>query len=111
MKVLVCGGRDYANLDAVMIAIRKLSPRPSHIIHGSAMGADALAGEAAAKLGIQDVRCPANWGLHGRRAGPIRNHNMLELHPDLVLAFPGGNGTAHMCKIARQRGIQVRRCG
>ena len=39
----------------------------------------------------------------------IRNRRMLEEgRPDLVIAFPGGKGTANMVRIALQAGIQVR---
>jgi ABC-type branched-subunit amino acid transport system substrate-binding protein len=32
---------------------------------------------------------------------------MLAQNPDMVLAFPGGPGTAHMVEIARTAGIRV----
>ena len=51
---------------------------------------------------------PADWELHGKSAGPIRNQQMLiEGKPDLVLAFPGGKGTAHMVSIAKKKGVKV----
>jgi hypothetical protein len=51
-------------------------------------------------------------GLMGKawagKAGPIRKQQMLdEGKPDLVVAFPGGRGTAHMVRIARAAGIEV----
>ena len=50
----------------------------------------------------------AKWALIGRGAGPLRNQQMLrEGKPDLVLAFPGGKGTAHMVRIARKAGVPV----
>jgi len=33
---------------------------------------------------------------------------MLWFEPDLVLAFPGGRGTANMVKQAREQGVEVR---
>lgn len=30
-----------------------------------------------------------------------------EYHPDFVVAFPGGRGTAHMVRISRQAGVEV----
>jgi len=46
--------------------------------------------------------------MHGRAAGPVRNAQMLaEGKPDFVVAFPGGRGTADMCKQARARGVKV----
>lgn len=50
----------------------------------------------------------ADWEDLGRKAGPIRNQRMLDDgRPELVVAFPGGPGTAHMCRIAREAGVEV----
>lgn len=49
---------------------------------------------------------------YGKSAGPIRNQTMLDDgKPDLVLAFPGGRGTADMVAKAEKHGIPVRRIG
>jgi hypothetical protein len=78
------------------------------IIHGAAPGADTLAGQWAADKGIPVEAFPADWEKHGRAAGPIRNKQMLDDgKPDLVVAFPGGWGTANMCKQAREAGVRV----
>jgi predicted Rossmann-fold nucleotide-binding protein len=51
---------------------------------------------------------PAPWKSQGRAAGPRRNLTMFEAsHPDLVVAFPGGAGTANMIEIAREAGTKV----
>jgi predicted Rossmann-fold nucleotide-binding protein len=47
------------------------------------------------------------WDNFGSRAGAMRNENMLLLAPDLVVAFPGGPGTAHMVRIAKRNKIRV----
>jgi hypothetical protein len=79
------------------------------IIHGGARGADSMAGEFANETGIEEIVFPADWKMYGRRAGPIRNQQMLdEGKPDLVVAFPGGRGTADMVGRARTAGIEVR---
>jgi len=50
----------------------------------------------------------AKWSKHGRAAGPIRNQEMIdECKPDLVVAFPGGRGTADMVRRAKAAGIRV----
>lgn len=52
---------------------------------------------------------PADWKTHGKRAGSIRNQKMIDdYHPQLVVAFPGGAGTADMVRRARAAGIEVR---
>lgn len=46
---------------------------------------------------------------NGKAAGPIRNQRMLdEGKPDLVVAFPGGRGTADMVRRAKAAGVPVR---
>ena len=50
----------------------------------------------------------ADWGQFGSGAGPSRNSKMLaEGKPEIVLAFPGGRGTANMVKQARSAGVSV----
>ncbi len=51
---------------------------------------------------------PAEWSKYGRRAGPIRNKQMLDVgKPHLVVAFPGGAGTANMVKQAKAAGVPI----
>jgi hypothetical protein len=45
---------------------------------------------------------------YGKGAGPRRNKQMIEEgNPDLVIAFPGGRGTADMINRARAAGVRV----
>jgi hypothetical protein len=78
------------------------------IIHGAAMGADRWADVWAARVNVPVKRFRANWDRYGKSAGPRRNQKMLdEGKPDLVIAFPGGSGTADMVDRARTAGIPV----
>jgi hypothetical protein len=109
MKILVCGGRafhDHRKLFEVLDSI----PNITHLVHGGATGADALAGQWAVERRIPCDVYHANWRSYGRAAGPIRNAQMLrEAKPDLVLAFPGGRGTANMVELAEKAGVKVRK--
>jgi len=108
MRVLVCGGRNYRDVKSVFTALDDLDPRPSLVIHGGANGADACAGEWARKRSVECKVYHADWHKHGRAAGPIRNQKMLEHgSPDVVIAFPGGSGTADMMRRAHEAGIIV----
>jgi hypothetical protein len=70
--------------------------------------ADTLAVEWATNRGVPFDVYMADWESLGRKAGPIRNQRMLvEGKPDLVVAFPGGNGTAGMVALARNAGVDV----
>lgn len=84
-------------------------PRGSAIIHGAARGADAMAAQIARSLGITEDGYPADWRTLGRRAGVLRNLALLDMQPDLVLAFWDGRstGTRHVITEASKRGIPV----
>jgi len=110
MRVLVCGGRDYSNAKrmAEVLGGWFAEGRLSVIIHGEAPGADSLAAEWASECGVVTAAFPADWDRHGRAAGPIRNQRMIdEGKPDVVIAFPGGRGTADMVKRAKAAGVMV----
>lgn len=110
MKALVCGGRDFADwrhLQATLEAIHSRRPI-SLLISGGAKGADDLAARWGLFAKLPVCVFPANWRHIGKAAGPIRNQQMLDHgKPDLVVAFPGGSGTAHMVRIAREAGVEV----
>lgn len=108
-KVIVCGGRNYKSWASIYENIKALHDKHkfTHLITGGASGCDEYASDVAKELGIQPVVCDALWNFHGKPAGPIRNKNMLYLMPDLVIAFPGGTGTAGMVKLAKEANIEV----
>jgi hypothetical protein len=112
MKVLVCGGRDFDNVELVRkVFSQTILPfcegPPEIVIHGGARGADRIAGAVANELGILTAQVNALWDFHGKAAGWVRNKGMLALKPDIVVAFPGGTGTANMIKIAQDAGVEV----
>lgn len=125
MRVLVCGGRDFGKCspgwrspEHIFIGeyLDKrlnpdnlpLPPDGLVIIAGAATGADTAAIDWAVVNWVSFVEYPANWQEYGKRAGYIRNKQMLEEgKPDLVIAFPGGKGTANMVKLARDAGVPV----
>ena len=108
--VLVCGGRDYADRARVYVVLDQLLLEAGklRLIHGDAPGADQLAADWALENRIRTKTYPADWGRYGRAAGPIRNATMLaKERPDLVVAFPGGRGTADMRRRAGTAGVPV----
>lgn len=107
--LLVCGGRDYADRAAVYAALDKIHTKHSNItiLTGAAAGADALAQDWAVSHERPYIGVPAEWSAHGVSAGPRRNEIMLHYLPNGVVAFPGGMGTADMCKRAEDAGLKV----
>lgn len=111
MKVLVCGGRDFSDVESVyreLDRIHAMTPITC-IIEGGASGADYLASRWSAKNSLPEhKRFNADWALYGKKAGAIRNQKMLdEGKPDAVVAFPGGRGTEDMVRRAMAAGITV----
>jgi YspA, cpYpsA-related SLOG family len=121
MRVLVCGDRnwwDRATMLKHLMAIAKEQSQYKGIvvlIEGEARGADQMSADIVSTelrdFGWRIEKFPANWTKYGKAAGPMRNEDMLNAEPDLVLAFhndiKNSKGTAHMVKIARAKGIPV----
>jgi len=109
-RVLVCGGRDYKDEERVFRELDSIhaTRRIDVLIQGGARGADLLAWEWGIIHRVTLETYTAEWKTHGKSAGIFRNLQMLkEGKPDLVLAFPGGAGTAHMVRIAKAAGKEV----
>jgi len=105
-RVLVCGGRNFH--DALLMNSTLERQDISILLHGGADGADRMAGRWAINAGVPVEVFQADWATHGRAAGPLRNQRMLdEGKPDLVIAFPGGKGTADMVRRAKAAGVAV----
>jgi hypothetical protein len=110
MRVIVCGGRDYGDWFHLRDTLDTLHAerRFDHVITGAAPGADTLADTWARSKAISVSRYYALWRTYGPAAGPMRNQKMLdEGRPDLVVAFPGGRGTADMVNRARAAHLAV----
>ena len=122
--VVAGGGRDLAwpvaQLAASLLGVT--GGRAVHLLlHGDARGADQAIDRAARRLGWAVQVMPAEWERHGRAAGPIRNRQLLRRallaaqvmgQPGLpasvlVVAFPGGRGTASLVNQARALDLEV----
>jgi|SRR5689334_23706362 len=112
MRIIVCGGRFYEKRRHIFETLDDLHAehRITCVITGGASGADSLGDRWAKENGVDRVVFPANWTGRGRAAGPVRNQLMLDIgKPDMVVAFPGGTGTADMVRRARclAEGVKV----
>lgn len=118
-RVIVAGSRYWSNRQAVHDALDEAysyAPRrPFVVVHGACRtGADIHAHmwalPAAVTCDVIEEPHPADWAMHGKAAGPIRNKEMVSLGADLVIAFPLPNsrGTAHTISLAKAAGIEVR---
>lgn len=107
MRVLVCGGRDFDDEELMRLAIA-FRRSGDTLIHGDARGADRMAAALWQPRGGPIESYPADWKGRGKMAGHERNKLMLTKKPDIVIALPGGTGTANMVSIAREAGVKIR---
>lgn len=119
MIVIVTGGRTYAGTGLVeaLEALERECPGFTLFV-GDATGADQIAWEwheSKPRRGIA-VEFRADWWTHGKRAGPIRNQQMVSRakmrmadgRKVICLAAPGGRGTADCVRQCREAGFEVR---
>lgn len=116
-RILVTGSRDLTDTDLVHDALSEAFERYDGdvvVIHGGARGADRMAGAWARlmkRYGVKEAVFNADWRTNGRAAGPIRNQQMIDSKPDVVLAFymegAGNVGTSDCVKRARLAGLRV----
>lgn len=129
-RLLVCGGRHYGELPPGcppeqkgpyrVIAAQEafilretldhlhVDRKFTMLVNGAAKGADRHAVQWALRKGLTiNTFCP-DWKKLGKAAGPIRNQQMLDIgKPSLIVAFPGGAGTADMVRRAKAAHIEV----
>lgn len=101
--ICICGSRsiNYINLDLFI--------DPSHvgcIVAGGANGVDTLAEHWAKKNKIEFVLYSARWDKFGKRAGVIRNHEMVEFC-DYLIAFWDGKSKGTLDSISYAKSIET----
>lgn len=117
MKVLFSGDRWWIGWKSIANRLDLLDPSVDEVIVGDAKGVDdlvyVLAKEKGFKVNVANngERYKAHWNEHGRAAGVLRNIEMLNLQPDMVIAFhpdlDKSKGTRHCVNEAKKRGIPV----
>jgi len=112
-KVVVAGGMDFNDYELVFAALDKAhSKHPDMVlVHGGApKGTDLIAAKWAAARQVAQVVFKPDWNKYGKkRAGFVRNDQMLELLPIGVLAFPGTGITENLVDKARGMGIPTKK--
>lgn len=77
-KVIIAGSRDIDNWELVFDCINNSSIRIDEIVCGQAKGVDTCGMYYGFDHSIPVKYFPADWRLHGKAAGPIRNLQMVE---------------------------------
>ena len=113
-KILVCGGSHFESYGLLKVVLSKLIEEfhvnilTSEIVSGHCQGADVLGEKYAEEYGISVKRFPADWEKYKRKAGPIRNKQMIDyisgFENKLVVAFATANpvGRDNMLRLIRR---------
>ena len=112
MRTIIAGSRNVSHavgmgLVREAISASGWSGEISEVIHGAARGIDSAAGEALA--GVWPITSvPAEWGIYGNSAGPIRNRKMAGMADALIAIWDGkSRGTKNMIDVAKSSGLKV----
>lgn len=114
MRILVTGSRDWDDRDAVWGALNKAATEAGVVLVSGhcPTGADQMAEEwADCQPDVTIELHPADWETYGKRAGFLRNKEMVDLGADVCLAFikDGSRGASMTARLAEEAGIPVRR--
>ena len=114
-RILVTGSRDWTDqvviVEALWQAVQDLGDSDISLVHGACpTGADHIADMVWATNQFPVERYPAQWEL-GKRAGFLRNKEMVDLGPDICLAFikNQSKGASMTARLAEAAGIETRR--
>ena len=108
MRVIIAGSRGIVNYNALLQAIQDSGFEITTVISGGARGADRLGERFARENKIPLHIYAANWELHGRAAGYIRNKEMVDNADALICLWDGeSRGSKHTIEIANSKGLHV----
>lgn len=101
--VAFTGGRHFKNTGALDLILYSFSLDNYRVLVGDASGLDAMIREEFPDAYVFE----ADWDKFEKAAGPLRNGVMLSCMPIVLIAFPGGSGTANCIAQAKKLGIPV----
>jgi ABC-type sugar transport system substrate-binding protein len=113
VRVIISGDRNWTCSDLARRVIARLVARHGEvdIVQGSADGVDFAFVEAAYDAGCGVCSFPADWEKHGKRAGPLRNQEMVDAGAEFVIAvhrsLAWSRGTGDLVRRALAAGIPV----
>jgi len=103
MKIAVVGSRTFTNYELVKNVLDNCNSI-CMIVSGGAIGADSMGEQYAIENGIDKLIIKPQWDKYGKRAGFIRNIDIIEAS-DEVYAFWDYKsiGTKHSIRLAQMR--------
>jgi hypothetical protein len=116
VRILITGSRTWDDEALIWASMRRVIEayplgEQVTVVHGDAPGADSIAARCAIRDGHIVEAHPADWDRYSKRAGFIRNAEMVKLGADICLAFIHNNskGATMTADLAIKAGIPTRR--
>ncbi|MBW6491881.1 MAG: DUF2493 domain-containing protein [Lentimicrobium sp.] len=110
MIVAIIGSRSFNNYELLKERCNYFlsSSYGYTIISGGAAGTDKLAERFASEMKIPITVYRADWQKHGRKAGMLRNAEMLENCTHVIAFWDGKSpGTANMIECAKYKHLRI----
>jgi hypothetical protein len=108
LKTIIAGSRDNVTYENVVSAMAECGWIPTQVISGNTRGVDIFGEQWAMENDIPLLIKPADWKMHGKAAGYIRNVDMANNADALVAIWDGeSKGTKHMIDIALDKKLKV----
>lgn len=118
MKLIIAGSRhfDWKDVYDKIVTECRVESSPNfsdliqaeEIVSGTASGVDEAGEYYSEFYDIKLKKFPADWGTHGKAAGPIRNKQMAEYADALLLIWDGkSRGSANMKQEMESLGKKV----
>lgn len=102
MKLLIAGSRNFQDFKMMeeKLDFYLSANKANEIVSGRAKGADMLGEKYAENRGIQVKVFPADWETHGKRAGYLRNEQMVAYATHAVFFWDSKSpGTRHAIRL------------
>lgn len=101
MKLAIIGSREFNDYELLQTTLERYKDKINIVVSGGARGADSLGERWAKDNNKKTLIFPADWDKYGKRAGYIRNEDIIK-NSDCVIAFWNGisKGTKHSIDLA-----------
>jgi hypothetical protein len=89
MKILIAGSRSITDYEVVKEGILRAGFMITEVVSGGAHGVDKLGERWAQEHALPVKQFLPDWNTYGKRAGPIRNSEMVKYCEGAVIIFDG----------------------
>lgn len=103
MKLAIIGSRTFNDYELLCDHLEEHLNTTTMVVSGAARGADSLGEKWAINNDIETLIFPADWDKYGKRAGYIRNEDIIK-NCDFCIAFWDGvsKGTMHSVSLCKK---------